>query len=85
MQILFDRNSSSGLTVRQLRHLLGTIGEADSDGNEAVVFLAVGNCHCSITSVAAVDDDGDLVLISDFAQEIMNNCETWDQFISDDA
>jgi hypothetical protein len=83
MQTLFDRDSSDGLTVRQLRHLLGTIDEADGDGREAVVFLAVGNCHCSITSAVAVDDDGDLVLISDHAQQIMEDLDSWDQFISD--
>lgn len=75
-------HESDGLTVRQLRHLLGTIPEADADGNETLVFLSVGNMHNSIATCAGIDEDGDLVLISDHAQAVMEDLGTWEAFTS---
>jgi hypothetical protein len=72
--------SMEGMTVRQLRHLLGTMEEADADGNDAMVFLAVGNLHISVTVGSMVDADGDLILVSDHAQAVMEDLGTWDDF-----
>lgn len=84
MQIISDDSQRDGLTVRQLRHLLGQVEESDGDGNDAMVFLAVGNLHVSVAVTAAVDDDGDLILISDHAQAVMEDLGTWEGFTSDD-
>lgn len=83
MQIISDDSHCDGLTVRQLRHLLGQVEESDGDGNDAMVFLAVGNLHVSVAVTAAVDDDGDLILISDHAQAVMEDLGTWEDFTSD--
>jgi len=82
MQIISDDSQHDGLTVRQLRHLLGQVEESDGDGNDAMVFLAVGNLHVSVAVTAAVDDDGDLILISDHAQAVMEDLGTWKGFTS---
>jgi len=84
MQIISDDSHSNQLTVHQLRHLLGRVEESDIDGNDAMVFLAVGNMHMSVAVTAAVDDDGDLILVSDHAQAVMEDLGTWEGFISGD-
>ncbi len=82
-QGLQSRHGRSQCT-QALRHLLGQVEESDGDGNDAMVFLAVGNLHVSVAVTAAVDDDGDLILISDHAQAVMEDLGTWEGFISDD-
>lgn len=80
MQIL--KHKEQGLTVRDLRRLIGKLEEMDADGNEAMIYIAVGNLHLSIGIAAAMDDDGDMILISDHAQQIMEDLGTWEEFIS---
>lgn len=70
-----------GLGLRAIRNALKRIIDIDEDGNEAMTFAAVGNLHLSSIVAIARDEDGDLVLITDFAQEIMENLGTLDEFI----
>jgi len=77
-------NNEDGLTVRQLRQIIGQFEETDADGNEALVYIAVGNLHVSIGTVAAMDNDGDMVLVPDHAQQIMEELGSWGEFTGDD-
>ena len=57
--------------------------DIDEDGNESAIFAAVGNLHMSAVTTIAKDDDGDLVLISSFAEDLMKDLGSWDDFIRD--
>lgn len=83
MQIL--ASNEEGLTVRQLRQIIGQFQETDADGDEALVYIAVGNLHVSIGTVAAMDADGDMVLVPDHAQQIMEELGSWEEFTDDDG
>lgn len=71
-----------GLGSRAIRNALKRIIDVDEDGSEVCLFAAVGNMHLSRVIAIARDEDGDLVFITDFAQEIMENLGTWDEFAS---
>ena len=71
-----------GLGSRAIRNALKRIIDVDEDGSEVCLFAAVGNMHLSRIIAIARDEDGDLVFITDFAQEIMENLGTWDEFAS---
>lgn len=73
-----------GLGSRAIRNALKRVIDIDEDGNEACLFAAVGNLHLSQIVAIARDADGDLVLITDFAQEIMENLGTLDEFMRED-
>lgn len=70
-----------GLGSRDIRSALKRIIDIDEDGNETAVYGAVGNLHLSKVVAIAVDDDGDLVLVTEIAQAIMEDLGTWDEFI----
>lgn len=70
----------SGLGSRAIRNALKRIIDIDEDGNEVRLFAAVGNMHLSRVIAIAQDEDGDLVLITDFAQAVMEDLGTWDEF-----
>jgi hypothetical protein len=74
--------NDDGLTIRELRHIIGQFEETDVDGNEARIYIAVGNLHLSIAVNIMMDDDGDMVLVPEHAQEIMDQLNTWDEFTS---
>lgn len=71
-----------GLGSRAIRNALKRIIDVDEDGSEVCLFAAVGNMHLSRVIAIARDEDGDLVFITDFAQEIMESLGTWDEFAS---
>ena len=71
-----------GLGSRDIRNALKRIIDIDEDGNTTLIYGAVGNMHLSRVIAIARDEDGDLVFITDFAQEIMENLGTWDEFAS---
>ena len=71
-----------GLRSRAIRNALKRIIDVDEDGSEVCLFAAVGNMHLSRVIAIARDEDGDLVFITDFAQEIMESLGTWDEFAS---
>ena len=71
-----------GLGSRAIRNALKRIIDVDEDGSEVCLFAAVGNMHLSRVIAIARDEDGDLLFITDFAQEIMENLGTWDEFAS---
>jgi hypothetical protein len=79
MKILLDNDH--GITLRELRKIISRIPEIDEDGNEARLFIVSGNLHTSPLKIAALDEDGDLVLVSDFWQAVMEDLESWDDFI----
>jgi hypothetical protein len=79
MEILLD--SDCGITIRDLRKIIGRIPEVDQDGNEARLFVVSGNLHTSPLKIAALDEDGDLVLVSDFWQTVMEDLESWEDFM----
>lgn len=70
----------SGLGSRAIRNALKRIIDIDEDGSEVRLFAAVGNMHLSRVIAIAQDEDGDLVLITDFAQAVMEDLGTWDEF-----
>lgn len=73
-------SDSDGLGSRAIRNALRRIIDFDEDGSEVRLFAAVGNMHLSRVIAIAQDEDGDLVLITDFAQAIMEDLGTWDEF-----
>lgn len=80
MKVLIDREE--GMTVRDLRKLLSKLIEIDEEGNEPKIYVACGNLHSSPLKIAALDEDGDIMLIPDFWQAVMEDVESWDVFIS---
>lgn len=73
-------SNPDGLGSRDLRNALKRIIDVDEDGNTTSVYSAVGNLHLSKVVAIAIDDDGDLVLITEFAQVIMEDLGTWYEF-----
>ena len=67
-------------TVRELRKLISTIPEVDNDGVEARVFIACGNLQTSPLKSATLDEDGDLLLVPEFWQEVMEDLGSWGDF-----
>lgn len=74
--------NGDGLTIRELRRMIGKFEETDADGNEARIYIAVGNLHASIALTIAMDDEGDMILVPEHAQDIMEQLDTWDEFTS---
>jgi hypothetical protein len=72
---------ADGISTRDIRQVLSRIIDIDEDGNETAVYGAVGNLHLSRVVAIAVDDDGDLVLVTEIAQVIMEDLGTWEEFI----
>jgi hypothetical protein len=72
-----------GLGSRAIRNALKRIIDIDEDGNETMTFAAVGNLHLSSIVAIARDEDGDLLLITDHAQDLMEQLGSWDDFMSD--
>lgn len=77
------KQNPDGLGSRDLRHVLSNIIDIDEDGNEVLTFAAVGNLHLSRVVVIARDEDGDLLLITDHAQAVMEQLGSWDDFVAD--
>lgn len=75
-------SSSDGLSSRDIRNALKRIIDIDEDGNTTSIYGAVGNMHLSRIIAIARDEDGDLLLITEFAQAIMEDLGTWDEFAS---
>jgi hypothetical protein len=71
-----------GIGTRGIRQALKRIIDIDEDGNETAVYSAVGNLHLSKVVAIAIDDDGDLLFVTEFAQVIMEDLGTWDEFAS---
>lgn len=71
-----------GLGSRAIRNALKRIIDIDEDGNEVMTFAAVGNLHLSSIVAIARDEDGDLLLITDHAQDLMKQLGSWDDFMS---
>lgn len=68
-------------TVRELRKLISTIPEVNNDGSEVQVFVACGNLQTSPLKSATLDEDGDLLLVPEFWQEVMEDLGSWEDFI----
>ena len=68
-------------TVRELRKLLSTIPEVNNDGSEVLVFAACGNLQSSPIKSATLDEDGDLVLIPEFWQDVMEDLGSWEDYL----
>jgi hypothetical protein len=77
------RQNPDGIGSRDLRHVLSSVIDIDEDGNETGVFTAVGNLHLSRVVAIARDGDGDLLLITDHAQTVMEQLGSWDDFLAD--
>lgn len=76
-------SNPSGLGSRDIRHALSRVIDIDEDGNEVALFAAVGNMHLSRVVAIARDEDGDLLLITDHAQSVMEQLGSWDDFLED--
>ena len=83
VSVSFFLDNADGLSVRELRKVIGRIPEIDEDGNEAKIYVACGNLQTSALKIATLDEDGDLLLVPDFWQEVMEGCETWDDFMAE--
>ena len=73
----------NGISTRGIRQALRRIIDIDEDGNETAVYGAVGNLHLSKVVAIAIDDDGDLLLITNHAQKLMQELGSWDDFLTD--
>lgn len=76
-------SNPDGLGSRDIRHVLSRVIDIDEDGNEVALFAAVGNMHLSRVVAIARDEDGDLLLITDHAQSVMEQLGSWDDFLED--
>lgn len=76
------KSNPDGIGSREIRQVLSRVIDIDEDGNETAIYAAVGNLHLSKVVAIAIDDDGDLVLITEFAQAVMEDLDTWDEFTS---
>ena len=76
-------SNPDGLGSRDIRHALSRVIDIDEDGNEVALFAAVGNMHLSRVVAIAHDEDGDLLLITDHAQSVMEQIGSWDDFLED--
>ena len=74
--------NADGIGTRGIRQALKRIIDIDEDGNETAVYSAVGNLHLSKVVAIAIDDDGDLILITNHAQNLMQQLESWDDFVT---
>ena len=77
-------DNGEGITVNQLRKIIGRIPPNDLEGNEVRVFAVCGNMHTAPIKIAALDEEGDLLLVPDFWQEVMEDLGSWGEFSSDD-
>lgn len=76
-------SNPDGLGSRDIRHALSRVIDIDENGNEVALFAAVGNMHLSRVVAIARDEDGDLLLITDHAQSVMEQLGSWDDFLED--
>lgn len=81
MKIL--RSNENGITVRELRNAMQRVVDIDENGDESMTYAAVGNLHVSAVTAIGIDADGDLLLITDHAQAVMEQLDSWDHFIRD--
>jgi len=77
------KQNPDGIGSRDLRSVLSGVIDIDEDGNEVAVFAAVGNLHLSAVVAIARDEDGDILLITDHAQTLMEQLDSWNDFIRD--
>jgi hypothetical protein len=76
-------SSPVGIGSRAIRNALKRIIDVDENGSEVRLFAAVGNMHLSRVVAIARDEDGDLLLITDHAQTVMEQLGSWDEFLQD--
>jgi hypothetical protein len=81
MKIL--RSNENGVTLRDLRNAMQGMIDIDENGTDAMLYAAVGNLHVSAVTTIAKDEDGDLILISAAAEDLMKDLGSWDDFIRD--
>lgn len=81
MKIL--RSNENGATLRDLRNAMQGMIDIDENGTDAMLYAAVGNLHISAVTAIAKDEDGDLILISAAAEDLMKDLGSWDDFIRD--
>ena len=79
MDFLLDR--PDGVTVRELRNMLGRVPETKEDGTPAKVFLTCGNLQTSQLKIATLDEDDDLLLIPEFWEAVMEDLGSWEDFV----
>lgn len=77
-------DNAEGITVTQLRKIIGRIPAEDEAGNETRIFAICGNMHVAPIKIATLDEDGDLLLVPDFWQQVMQDLGSWEEFSSDD-
>ena len=73
-------DNADGITVDQLRKIIGRIPQFDDEGNETRVFGVCGNAHAAPIKIATLDEDGDLLLVPDFWQYAMEDLGSWEDF-----
>tara|TARA_R100000030_G_scaffold52551_1_gene39519 strand:+ start:530 stop:775 length:246 start_codon:yes stop_codon:yes gene_type:complete len=77
----FFLDNPNGLSVSELRKVIGRIPEVDEDGNEAKIYITCGNAQTSALKIATLDEDGDLLLVPDFWQAVMEETGCWEDYI----
>lgn len=73
-------DNADGITINELRKVIGRIPPNDAEGNETRVFAVCGNMHTAPIKIAILDEDGDLLLVPDFWQEVMEDLGSWEEF-----
>ena len=81
VSVSFFLDNADGVSIRELRKVIGRIPEIDEDGNEAKIYVACGNLQTSALKIATLDEDGDLLLIPDFWQAVMEETGCWEDYI----
>jgi hypothetical protein len=69
-----------GLTIGELKAILADCPDTDTDGEDAVVFMLVGNGHLSPLTEVIVDDENSTILLPEFHAETMVELGTYDEF-----
>jgi len=67
--------------MRELRQFIRGIPDVNVDGSEVQVFLCCGNLQSSPIKSATLDEDGDLLLIPEFWQEVMEDLGCWEDYL----
>lgn len=64
-------SDSEGITVKELKAILADLPETDADGDEAIIYLLVGNAHISPLTEIVLDDEKSSIFCPEFHLDTM--------------
>ena len=74
-------DNGEGITVNQLRKIIGRIPQLMQRATKPECLRFAATCTAPI-KIATLDEDGDLLLVPDFWQEVMEDLGSWEEFSS---